>query len=104
MKKHWSLSILVLFCLYFSKDYIIRFNLPMHDEALYASGNTQILGWSPLYPFMYQILHFFTDDKIQSFKIMLFSLSFIATPLISYFFSRKLKFSIIQSLTIALIA
>ena len=94
MKSKIPLILLILAGVVFSFNYMDRYDLPLHDEALYSVGNYSFMpNWGPLYQFVYFVLNKLTGSYIDSFYILLYSLTFFILPLSIYVFCQRLKFS-----------
>lgn len=90
-RQHYPLILLLISGLIFSFNFANRYDLPIHDESLYANGNFTIAnGWAQLYQLMYFILNPVTASPVLSFDIILFSFSFIFLPLAVYSFARAM--------------
>jgi hypothetical protein len=94
VKRYLPYFILIISCLLFSLDFRARFDLPIHDESVYAQGlYSSLFGWAPLYQLSYFILNSFTNSLMDSFDIILFSFTFILFPSAIYGLARKINFS-----------
>lgn len=95
--------ILFIACIVFSWNFTQRYDLPLHDEALYAEGWILGNGWSPLYGLLYKCLNFVTSSRVLSFSIWLFTLTFLILPFTIYSMCRKLDLGTVSSSVIGFI-
>ena len=103
LRNHLPLIMLLLTALLLSYNFTARFDLPLHDEALYARGLYKDNGgWGPLYQLTYFLLNQVTNSRILSFHILFFVLTFILLPLFGYGFARKLGYGPLSSSSLAL--
>lgn len=86
-----------------SVNFIDRFDLPIHDEAMYARALYRYtFGWGPLYQFVYHLLNGLTGSRVQSYDLILFSLTFFLLPLSTYSLSRSIGLDRVASAGVGL--